>query len=88
MNIAHLFTGWYVTPQGYPHILEEANRKATLNVIDQALKEGLDISFDVIPTASPYKFGGWQYLCAMFTEIYCGNDVLVYWHIYTPIFFQ
>jgi N-acyl-D-amino-acid deacylase len=66
MNIAHLFTGWYVRPDGYPHILEEANRRATLNVIDDALKEGLDISFDVIPTALPTRFGGWNYLCALF----------------------
>ena len=66
MNIAHLFTGWYVNPQGYPHILEEANRRATLMVIDEALKEGLDISFDAIPSALPTKFGGSSYLCATF----------------------
>jgi len=66
MNIAHLFTGWYVQPQGYPHILEEANRRATLKVIDDAIEEGMDLSFDVIPTALPTRFGGWQYLCALF----------------------
>jgi N-acyl-D-aspartate/D-glutamate deacylase len=66
MNIAHLFTGWYVRPQGYPHLLEEANRRATLLVIDDAIDEGLDISFDVIPTALPTAFGSWQYLCALF----------------------
>jgi len=65
-NIAHLFTGWYVNPQGYPHILEEANRRATLMVIDEALKEGLDLSFDAIPSALPTKFGGSSYLCATF----------------------
>jgi len=65
MHIAHLFTGWYVNPQGYPHILEEANRRATLAVIDEAVKEGLDISFDAIPNALPTKFGGWSYLCAL-----------------------
>ena len=66
MNIAHLFTGWYVNPQGYPEILEEANRKATLMVVDDAIEEGLDVSFDVIPSALSTKFGGSQYLCAMF----------------------
>jgi len=66
MNVAHLFTGWYITPQGGPHILEEANRRATLMVIDEALKEGLDISFDVIPSALPTKFGGSSYLCSLF----------------------
>ncbi len=65
-NIAHLFTGWYVSPEGYPDILEEANRRATLQLIDDALEEGLDISFDVIPPALPMKFGGWQYLCGIF----------------------
>lgn len=66
MNIAHLFTGWYINPQGYPHLLEEANRRATLMVIDEALKEGLDISFDSIPSALPTSFGGASYLCARF----------------------
>ncbi len=66
MNIAHLFTGWYVQPQGYPHMLEEANRRSTLKVIDDALEEGMDLSFDVIPTALPTRYGGWQYLCALF----------------------
>ncbi|HEX9915765.1 MAG TPA: amidohydrolase family protein [Candidatus Bathyarchaeia archaeon] len=66
MNIAHLFTGWYVTPQGYPHILEEANRRATLMVIDEARKEGLDISFDLIPSTLTDEFGSAQYLCGSF----------------------
>ena len=65
-NIAHLFTGWYVTPQNAPDVLEEANRRATLMVIDKALKEGLDVSFDVIPSALRTKFGGSSYLCALF----------------------
>jgi len=66
MNIAHLFTGWYINPQGYTHILEEANRRATLMIIDEALKEGLDISFDAIPSTLPMRFSGWSYLCALF----------------------
>ncbi|MCW3988624.1 MAG: amidohydrolase family protein [Candidatus Bathyarchaeota archaeon] len=66
MNIAHLFTGWYVNPQGGPEMLEEANRRATLTYIDAALEEGLDVSFDVIPPALPTKFGGSSYLCSLF----------------------
>jgi len=66
MNIAHLFTGWYVTPQNAPYVLEEANRRSTLMVIDEALKEGLDISFDVIPSALNTRFGGSSYLCSLF----------------------
>jgi N-acyl-D-aspartate/D-glutamate deacylase len=67
MNIAHLFTGWYVNPQGYPSIMEEANRRATLAVIDGAINEGLDISFDVIPSSLTSNFGGASYLCSSFT---------------------
>jgi N-acyl-D-aspartate/D-glutamate deacylase len=66
MNIAHLFTGWSISPQGYPHIFEEANRKATLEVIDNAIKEGLDISFDVLPSSQLETFGSGQYLCGSF----------------------
>ena len=66
MNISHLYTGWYITPGGGPSILEEANRKATLMVIDEALEEGLDISFDVIPSSLMTRFGGWRYLCSTF----------------------
>lgn len=66
MNIAHLFTGWYITPRGGPHILEEANRKATLGVIDEAVKEGLDISFDSIPSSLLTRFGSSSYLCTPF----------------------
>ena len=65
-NIAHLFTGWYIRPQGAPEMLEEANRRATLTYIDAALEEGLDFSFDVIPSSLPTRFGGWQYLSALF----------------------
>jgi len=65
MNIAHLYTGWYINPPGGPEILEEANRKATLMVIDEALEKGLDVSFDVIPALST-KVEKWSYLCANF----------------------
>ena len=64
-NIAHLFTGWYINPQGGPEMLEVANRKATLTFIDAALDEGLDISFDVIPPVMPTKFTSSTYLCGL-----------------------
>jgi len=64
-NIAHLFTGWYVTPQGAPDILEQTNKRATLTYIDAALEEGLDISFDVIPPSLPTKFTSHTYLCGL-----------------------
>lgn len=66
MNIAHIFTGWYVSPEGYPNMLEEANRKATLMVLDQAINEGLDVSFDVLPSSLTSLFGGASYLCSVF----------------------
>ncbi|MCW4048794.1 MAG: amidohydrolase family protein [Candidatus Bathyarchaeota archaeon] len=66
MNIAHLYTGWYLSPENAPAVLEEANRKATIDVINEALKEGLDISFDVIPQSSPKPFSRWEYLSSQF----------------------
>jgi N-acyl-D-aspartate/D-glutamate deacylase len=67
MNIAHLFTGWYVRGgHSRASFLEEANRRATLSIIDEALEEGLDISFDSIPTAYPFRFRGSYYLCHYF----------------------
>jgi N-acyl-D-amino-acid deacylase len=66
MNIAHLFTGWYISPEDAPPIIEEANRRATLMVIDEAIKEGLDISFDVIPEYGSKPFSRWEYLSSQF----------------------
>jgi N-acyl-D-aspartate/D-glutamate deacylase len=64
MNIAHLFTGWYVSPSDSPDILEEANRRATLAVIDKARAEGLDISFDILPSSLVSIYGGASFLCS------------------------
>ncbi|MBN2334486.1 amidohydrolase family protein [Candidatus Bathyarchaeota archaeon] len=66
LNIAHLFTGWSVSPQGYPEILEEANRRATLQVLDDAIAEGIDVNFDLMPAGLYSKFHGPQYLCGSF----------------------
>jgi N-acyl-D-aspartate/D-glutamate deacylase len=66
MNIAHLFTGWYILPDNPPEIIEEASRRATLDLINEAINEGLDISFDVIPEWSYHQFSRWEYLCSQF----------------------
>ena len=38
----------YMTPQPHPEFLEEATAKATVWALDQATKEGVDFSYDVI----------------------------------------
>lgn len=55
LNIAHLYGGYEVNPTPSPR-LQEAIGYATLDVIDEAIEEGLDVSFDCIP----YK--DWDYL--------------------------
>ena len=47
-NIAHLTPGWRLVPEGHDY-MEEHNIRATLAFFDDALKEGLDISFDSMP---------------------------------------
>lgn len=50
LHIAHLGTA-YIFPQPHPDFLEEAAAKATLvEIIDKARDEGLEITFDDIPT--------------------------------------
>lgn len=65
MVIAHLFTGWNITPEG-PPMLEEANRLATLKVIDDANDSGMDISFDCLPSCMTDLYNGAQWLCGTF----------------------
>jgi len=62
LQLAHLYGGYHVTPQP-PPVLQEAIGKATLNVIDRARAEGLDVNFDVIP----YSPSGYPlpYLCSL-----------------------
>ena len=65
MNIAHLAPGWNTVPPMTPEI-GEAVGKATLKPIDEALEEGLDINFDVIPWECWEPF---PYLCSLhFTQ--------------------
>lgn len=67
MNIAHIYTGWYIKPEdSTPEIIEEANRRATLMLIDKANEEGLDITFDSIPSLSVGGFENLRYLCSLF----------------------
>lgn len=55
LNIAHLYGGYAVSPTP-PSRMQEAVGLSTLDVIDDAIGEGLDVSFDCIP----YK--DWDYL--------------------------
>lgn len=47
-NIAHLTPGWRLVPEGNDY-LEEHNIRATLKFFDDALDEGMDITFDSMP---------------------------------------
>ena len=51
LHIAHLANA-YKMPQPHPDYLEEAAAKATLEIIDSAREEGVDVTFDTIPSAS------------------------------------
>ncbi|MBN2335140.1 amidohydrolase family protein [Candidatus Bathyarchaeota archaeon] len=65
LNVAHLAPGWYTQPPMTPAI-GEAVGKATLEPIDEAVREGLDIGFDVIPWECWEPF---PYLCSLhFTQ--------------------
>jgi len=47
-NIAHLTPGWRLTPEGNDY-LEEHNIRATLKFFDEAIVEGMDLTFDSMP---------------------------------------
>jgi N-acyl-D-amino-acid deacylase len=47
-NIAHLTPGWRLVPEGNDY-MEEHNIRATLKFFDDAIAEGLSISFDSMP---------------------------------------
>jgi N-acyl-D-amino-acid deacylase len=56
LHIAH-FGPAYKIPQPHPDFLEEAAARATLTeIIDKAREEGIDVTFDTIP--SPMSIGG------------------------------
>jgi len=50
VHIAHL-GNLYMTTQPHPDFLEEATAKASVWVIEKALKEGVDVSYDVVAFA-------------------------------------
>jgi len=51
VHMAHI-GNLFLTPQPHPDFLEEATAKATLWVIDKAIKEGVDFSYDVVAHAN------------------------------------
>ncbi|MBN1682990.1 amidohydrolase family protein [Candidatus Bathyarchaeota archaeon] len=67
VEVSHLGSGWVVTPDGND-IMTEAGIRATLKVIDDAVKEKVNIHFDIIPH---YQTGGIftsPYLFAIFSQ--------------------
>jgi len=65
LNIAHLAPGWHTVPPMTPDIGKSVGLE-TLKPIDDALAEGLDINFDVIPWECWEPF---PYLCSLhFTQ--------------------
>jgi len=74
LHLAHLNT-IYKFPQPHPEFLDEAGARATLvEIVDRALKEGLDISFDTI--ASPLTIKGPR---PLITDFYGGRNVAMEW---------
>jgi len=60
--LAHLYGGWDATPLPPPPVVQEAIGRATLDIIDRYLAEGVEVHFDVIP----YWWFSAQYLCGHF----------------------
>lgn len=51
VQISHLLSGYEIYPEP-PAALDRASAYATLDVIDRAIDEGVDVAFDVIPNTS------------------------------------
>lgn len=66
LHFAHIATGWYIEPTGYPESIETANIEATLKVVDDARAEGLEISYDAIPQTEQGCFENIRYLNSLF----------------------
>lgn len=56
LHIAHLSNVFRIT-QPHPDYLEEAMAKATLDILDDAIRDGVDISFDVVAFAGCISTG-------------------------------
>jgi len=65
-NIAHLTPSWRLVPEGHEY-MEEHNIRATLQYFDDALEEGLDISFDSMPWFLRGGFDVMPYLSSILT---------------------
>ena len=65
-HLAHMTPGWRLVPEGND-MMEEMSIRATLQFIDDAINEGLPLSFDSMPW---FLFGGFSvmpYLCGLLT---------------------
>lgn len=51
LHIAHL-SNVFKIPQPHPDYLEEAAARATLDIVNDAIREGLDVTFDVVASSS------------------------------------
>ena len=65
-HLAHLTPGWRLVPEGHDY-MEEHNIRATLQFFDDALEEGLDISFDSMPWFLRGGFDVMPYLSSILT---------------------
>ncbi|MBQ03425.1 hypothetical protein CL673_01760 [Candidatus Bathyarchaeota archaeon] len=66
VQVSHLGAVFIVRPMG-SEIMTEAAVKATLKMIDDAQKEGIDVSFDEIPNHSTGGIGGTPWLVSYLT---------------------
>lgn len=74
LHIAH-FSLAYIFPQPHPDFLEKAAAEATLiEIIDKARKEGVDVTYDVIPWTS--SIAGPRKLSA---DFYGGANIALAW---------
>ncbi len=64
LHFAHLSTGWEIYPTA-PTELEEANLKATIDMITRESKGGLDVTWDAIPFLVRGGFSVMPYLCGL-----------------------
>lgn len=64
LHYAHLSTGWDVHPTPPPE-LEEANLKATIDMITKQSKNDVDITWDAIPFLVRGGFSVMPYLCSL-----------------------
>lgn len=66
LEIAHLSPGYLISPAATPRLSALAAEE-TLAVIDKAIKEDVDITFDVIPSHLTGGVIHWKYVAAMLT---------------------